>query len=127
MAFLYSRWLALPLSTRVKLATEFGIAKTGSTHVVDNRVESDGYNINTVEAALEAHENDWDEIVAKAEGRMVVKVDEKFLEENPVLAEAGVKVGDVGVEATPEASKKLTEEHLNKKTTRAKSKPKKGK
>lgn len=52
MAFLYSHWLALPLSTRAEIASKFGIAKTGPTHVFDNRIQSDGYAIQDVENAL---------------------------------------------------------------------------
>lgn len=124
MAFLYSRWLALPLSTRVKIATELGIAKTGSTHVVDNRVESDGYSINTVEAALEANESNWDEIVARAEGRMP---DPPGAGRTPEEADKAAIADGSKVVTEEEPKKKLTEEHLIKKTTRAKSKPKKGK
>lgn len=72
--FLYSKWLSLPLPTRIAIAKELGIAKVGSTHVVDNRVESDGYPMRDVEAALERNEKDWDNIVARAEGREVVEV-----------------------------------------------------
>lgn len=122
MAFLYSKWTALPLSTRTAIAKELGIAKTGSTHVQDNVVVSDGYNINTVEAALEANEENWDEIVARAEGKPAA-----FVGALPV----DMKTDNVGqtivVQAVNDApKKKLTEEHLNKKTTRAKTKPKKG-
>lgn len=35
---------------RHKVAIDFGIEKKGSTHVVDNRIESDGYLIEEVEA-----------------------------------------------------------------------------
>lgn len=48
----YSQWVALPLSTRVKIAQLFGIAKTGSTHVVGNEIVLDGYKIQDVEATL---------------------------------------------------------------------------
>lgn len=50
--FLYSKWLSLDLPTRMKVAEVFGIVKRGSTHVVDNRIQSDGYNVEEVEAAL---------------------------------------------------------------------------
>jgi hypothetical protein len=50
--FLYSRWLSLPITTRIKIASDFGIIKKGSTHVVDNKIQSDGYVISEVEEAL---------------------------------------------------------------------------
>lgn len=50
--FLYSHWLALDLSTRIKIASIFGIQKSGSTHVVDNQVKVDGFKVEDVEAAL---------------------------------------------------------------------------
>lgn len=49
---LYSRWLSLSVSTRQKIAEIFNIPKTGSTHVVDNRIESDGYNVQALEEKL---------------------------------------------------------------------------
>lgn len=85
MAFYYSSWLKLPLSTRAKLAHEFGIAKTSSTHVQDNVVISDGYKVNDVEhglnpdairSYLDSKEKDfnilWAAMVDKAEGRAPV-------------------------------------------------------
>lgn len=85
--FYYSRWLSLPLTTRAALAKEFGIAKTGPTHVQDNRVVSDGYFIKDVENAiskeslqkfLSTDEDDievlWVRMIDKAEGREVVAI-----------------------------------------------------
>lgn len=48
----YSQWRKLPLSTRALLAKQFGFSKTGPTHVVDNRVEADGYKFEDVERAI---------------------------------------------------------------------------
>lgn len=50
--FLYSTWLGTDLMTRVKLAEIFHIQKKGSTHVQDNRIVSDGYDIKEIETAL---------------------------------------------------------------------------
>lgn len=82
--FLYSKWLSLDLPTRMKVAEIFGIVKRGSTHVVDNRIQSDGYNVEEVEAALTpealrkymmSNEKDaevlWDAFIARIEGREV--------------------------------------------------------
>lgn len=49
---MYSQWMRLPLVTRVGIAQAFGIAKTGPTHVIDNRVADDGYKIDALEGAL---------------------------------------------------------------------------
>ncbi len=52
MTLSYSVWHALPLAARVKIATTFGVSKTGPTHVVNNRVESDGYRFEEIESAI---------------------------------------------------------------------------
>lgn len=49
---MYAKWFSLPLSIRSQIATKFGVAKTGPTHVQDNRVVSDGYKFEEVERAL---------------------------------------------------------------------------
>lgn len=36
-------WLELPQSTRVKLASDFNLVRSGSSEVIDHRVVSDGY------------------------------------------------------------------------------------
>jgi hypothetical protein len=82
---LYSQWLALPIHTRIKIADQFGILKKGSTHVVNNEVQSDGYLIKEVESALSIealqaytgttikdHAGLFDLLVAKIEGRLEV-------------------------------------------------------
>lgn len=48
----YSQWLNLPINTRHKIASEFGVAKKLPTHVQDNVIVSDGYNVKDVESAL---------------------------------------------------------------------------
>jgi hypothetical protein len=50
--FSYSKWLDLPLATRVKLAEIFGITKTGATEVASNHVIKDGYAIKDLEEKL---------------------------------------------------------------------------
>lgn len=52
MIFLYSKWVSLTLGMRSQIATVFGIAKSGSTHVQDNVVVQDGYKVADVENAL---------------------------------------------------------------------------
>lgn len=48
----YTSWLSLPLPTRAKIAHLFGIAKIRSTHVSNDVVIDDGYNIKQVEEAI---------------------------------------------------------------------------
>ncbi len=49
---LFSQWLSLPLSTRHKIASEFGIEKKGPTEVFNNTIKSDGFLIKDIESAL---------------------------------------------------------------------------
>lgn len=102
----YSKWLSLSLSTRVKIAQRLGIAKTGSTHVVNNIVESDGYKVYDVENAIAASGIDFDVLVAEAEGVIVTP---KAVEPQSPMAQP--------IEAAEEAPKRTR--------TRASSKPKK--
>lgn len=44
--------MQLTLSTRIKLANQFGIVKRGSTEVFNDTIKSDGYLIKEVEQAL---------------------------------------------------------------------------
>lgn len=80
--FLYGHWIKLPIATRTAIAIAFGIPKTGSTHVANNEVISDGYKIFDVENALNldalqrylnSDETDfvilWNLLVAKTEGK----------------------------------------------------------
>ncbi len=50
--FLYSHWLAISLSDRIQLAHKLGIKKSRSTHVSNNVVVDDGFNIKDVELGL---------------------------------------------------------------------------
>lgn len=79
---LYSKWNDLSLPTRVQIATAFGIAKIGPTHVVNNTIASDGFNFKDIERTftvenlqeyLATKEKDfdtlWKLLVDKTEGR----------------------------------------------------------
>lgn len=79
---LYSRWLAVPLETRNKIAQLFGIGRRGGVEVNSNEIKSDGYLIQDVEQALnvEALQNYlrttetnlevlWNNLLAVVEGR----------------------------------------------------------
>lgn len=44
--------MGLPIGSRVAIAAQFGIAKTGSTHVVGDRIQDDGYKIQDIDNAL---------------------------------------------------------------------------
>ena len=85
---LYSQWINLPLSTRYKIASEFGIPKKNPTHVVDNVVKDDGYLIKDIESAITMNslqkyfntaETDltvlWFYLVDKMEGKNVQLMD----------------------------------------------------
>lgn len=86
---LYGNWLALEITTRIKLANEFGILKVGSTHVVNNAIQSDGYLIKDIESKLNlvsiqnylgTRETDlsilWNMLVDKIEGRLSKPIEE---------------------------------------------------
>lgn len=114
MTFLYSHWLQLPLSTRQTIAEAFGIPRSHSIEVSDNRVVKDGYTVQDVEVKLtleklQAYTGSetadmptlWELMVCKAEGReMPTVVEEEPKEE---VARHGVVMADV---VTPEAPKK---------------------
>lgn len=48
----YSKWMSLSLPTRIKIANHFGIPKLRSTHVSNDVVIDDGYNVKDIENAL---------------------------------------------------------------------------
>ncbi len=86
MVFLYSKWMALPLATKLLLSKQFGFSKTGSTHVSDNRVIDDGYKIIDVENTMNTDAIQkylgqkytdfdlmWSDMIAKVEGRTIEK------------------------------------------------------
>lgn len=52
MILLYGSWLRLPINLRHKIANDLGIPKKHPTHVQDNVIVSDGYDIHDVENAL---------------------------------------------------------------------------
>ena len=92
---LYSKWLELPLQTRIKIAEEFGIIKKASIEVFDNKVKNDGYLIKDIESALSIeniqkylgiNETDmiilWDLLISKIEGR-AISYQEK--EDKPII------------------------------------------
>lgn len=99
---LYHQWIQLPLPVRIKLATHFGVSKTGSTHVQDNRVVSDGYDIAAIERALnmdavqqftESDSNDWQILwtlmIDKITGNPIVRVAEIEVKPADVAAASG--------------------------------------
>lgn len=51
--FHYSSWLEISLPNRMKIANYYGVQKKGSTHVMGDKVISDGYDIKEVEKMLE--------------------------------------------------------------------------
>lgn len=125
--FLYSRWMALPLTTKALLAKEFGFAKTGPTHVADNRVVADGYKVDDVENAMDIeairryvgesiadYDALWQAMIDKVEGRTPITVarviEVKMTAEAPVTIEAlqngGLIIDEVGPPAEVSKPKK---------------------
>jgi hypothetical protein len=49
---LYSRWVALPLSTRHQIAKLFNIRQQGAVEVNSNEISKDGYDITEIESIL---------------------------------------------------------------------------
>lgn len=83
MSIYYHKWLELPISTRIKIASDFNIIKKGATEVFNNQIKSDGYLIKDVETALSlsaiqaylgTNETDieilWGYLIDKIEGRI---------------------------------------------------------
>ncbi len=109
MVFLYSHWNRLPLATRQAIAAAFGIAKTQSTHVSDNRIVADGYKIEDVENALTVEriqeyvgtkEKDmttlFDLMVAKAEGKTAAPPVQVIAESaTPIVEEKKIETAEV--------------------------------
>lgn len=117
---LYSRWCALHLATRIKIAEAFGIVKKGSTEVHSNTIKSDGYVIKDIEDALTLEamqkylhcQNDdvgfvFNLLIDKFEGRELVG-----------LIPADDKPGLLGAMSTlpPEEAKKFEKEYNVRKT-----------
>lgn len=87
----------MPLWVRAEIASKFGIAKVGPTHVVNDRIESDGYRIEDVEHALNVKAMQvytdlktsdvavlFEATTAKAEGRVVPEEEVAAIVEEPV-------------------------------------------
>lgn len=108
---LYSKWREISLPTRIQIAEALGIKKHGPTHVRDNVVESDGYLLNEVEAALNVDKlqaylgsDERDEatlvkmLVDKIEGNVDTTEKVEVLEKNgEVLSINGVPVSEEGI------------------------------
>lgn len=78
--------MRLSMPTRQKIATDLGIAKTGTIHISNNEIVADGYKIADVEQAISVEglqkylgtkEKDpiklWEMLIDKAEGRDIGK------------------------------------------------------
>lgn len=52
---LYSKWMDTSLTTRHKIAEIFGFKKKRSTHVSNNRVVDDGFDVKEMEEAMTIH------------------------------------------------------------------------
>lgn len=82
--FPFQLWIDLPISTRIKIASMFGVKKHGSTHVAENRIVDDGYRVRELADALslvslQAHFNVsimdyivlWEALLNEATGQAV--------------------------------------------------------
>lgn len=89
--FLYHNWIQLPLGVRNLIASQFGITKTGPTHVDSNRVTSDGYDVADVEAklnvdAIQAYTGIESTDMAVLWGAMIERVEGRAITvEEPIL------------------------------------------
>lgn len=117
----YSHWMGLKLSTRIKIAEELNIPKLRSTHVANDQVLDDGYNIKDVEEAikvvplqtyLKSTETDvfklFDELVLKAEGRYIEPVKEEVVTDKTQKQEKPKKVKKLGAKKAKSVKKKKT-------------------
>lgn len=121
----FSVWHSLPLASRVKICNTFGVSKIGPTHVVNDRIESDGYRFQDIEAALtisslqaftNSKEKDfnmlWNLMAEKLEGREPAELivhndpDKVEIEENTETGE--VKANGVTVKSPKKTPKKKT-------------------
>lgn len=81
----YTRWTGIPLSTRIKIAEQFNIPKVRSTHVSNDYVQDDGYNVKDMETALsvpnmQAYLNSTETDLMILFQQMVDKVEGKVVE-----------------------------------------------
>jgi hypothetical protein len=123
--FLYTSWLLLPIETRMKLATQFGIKKTGPTHVADNVIQSDGYSIKDIENALtvsgiqsyiNTKETDseklWSMLVDKINGKLPLEIEEERIQKetldikNIVAPEVGYSPTALAISDKPKRGRK---------------------
>lgn len=105
---LYSKWLGLPLNTRVLLADKFGIQKKGSIEVFANTVKSDGYLVLDIEQALtkeslQAALNSKETDINKLFDDAVLLVTGKYEESNQ--NKGGTISGDEGKRKVPAKTK----------------------
>ncbi len=120
--FLYHKWLELPITTRIKIASVFGIEKKGPTEVFNNTIKNDGFilkdiesklNIGALQDYLQTTETElaklWEMLVDKAEGRYkfveVPVVEAPIIEAVPVV-ETPVQVVEEVVEIKTKKTKK---------------------
>lgn len=109
----------MPVSTRHKIASQFGIGKTRPTHVVGNMVQDDGYEIKNVESALSesalnaytgADTDDmevlWTTMIDKIEGR------ERVI---PPMEETKDQVIEIPVPEPVKKTRKVTKSKTKKK------------
>lgn len=82
----YTKWTNVPLSTRIKIAEQFNIPKVRSTHVFNDVVQDDGYNVKDMENALtvpamQAYLNSTETDLMILFQQTVDKIEGNFIEE----------------------------------------------
>jgi hypothetical protein len=104
----------LPLTKRADIARRFGIAKVRATHVSNNQVIDDGYNIKDIENAtsveqlqvkLNTNESDHDALWAMMISDEPTEVPAPVVEAAPVVPEVVTK--KVAVKRAPRAKKNV--------------------
>lgn len=120
--FSYAKWRTLPMHVRNDIAVQFGIPKSGTTHVDSNQIVSDGYKVEDIDAKLTPEaiqeyvgvENSdmeivWDMMVDKIQGNEPVEPTvspEEQVEEIAIPASEPELDAPSREEIIPEAPKK---------------------
>lgn len=104
---LYSQWLGTKLSTRQQIAKTFGIAKIRATHVSNDQIVDDGYNVKDIENALnktvlQGHLNSKETDIDVLYGMLVQSIENP----QPVKLEVKSETEEKPVKVAKKAAKK---------------------
>jgi hypothetical protein len=108
--FSYTKWLSLPLVTRQKIATIFNIPKLRATHVANDQILDDGYDVRDIEKVMSLsslqeytgnNSNDilmlYELMLDKVEGKPIIEVPQVEIKAEDIVPGAVIKI-------TPEAT-----------------------